>query len=138
MERVAQDLMAASIEQQLDVGSRMARAQDPDGAGIDLSGLPEMMRYPGATGRAVLSSGEDGDQGGMYYLESSDSVDDVLGWYQHKLASWRRDAFVRLHDSTWIGFTRGSNKTVNIIIGADGDRTRINVVYSVTQRKHKN
>lgn len=133
-EGVTESITEAAIEQS--ASAQGAQAEVDVGNSVDLDEVPAFARYPGATARANIAVTGNADQGegsgGMFLLQTADSVDEVTAWYQESLESWHRKAFVETDQTVQLIFDRQRGKSkegVQISISRDDPHTVIHVIH---------
>jgi hypothetical protein len=70
-------------------GSRPAPRHSP-AAGVDVTGLPLALHYPGAWAKARVTLGDSTTPSTSYLLQTSDGAATVLGYYEDNILGWKR------------------------------------------------
>jgi hypothetical protein len=100
---------------------------------VDLSGLPEDLRCPGA--KAVAHTSNAGPGGGeTYILQTDDPPSAVAAHYKQQLASWKQvHAFETAEMTTLVYQTQDGARQVSVITGPDRKTGKTNVSVSFTK-----
>jgi len=106
---------------------------DIDASGsVDISGLPEFCRYPGAKATAKWSmSGEEGT-GTVYSLETADPKDKVVAWYKQSLEAlgWKQSTMMETEDGTMLMYGNDAEKKVcTVTVSTEDGKTTLVVMY---------
>ncbi len=100
---------------------------------IDLSGLPDFLKYPQAKATARWSiSGEQGT-GTAFSLETADARPSVVAWYKSSLqsAGWKQIAVLETADGTTLSYgAEGEGKGCSVTVSTDDSKTLITVMYT--------
>ena len=101
---------------------------------VDLSGLPEELRYPGA--RAVAHTSNAGPAGGeMYVMQTDDPPSAVADYYKKQLASWKQvHAFETPKMTTLVYQTDEGARQVSVITGPDRKTGKTNLSVTFTKK----
>jgi hypothetical protein len=123
-----------------DAERRMGEALSKAGAGqtkvdlgskgsVDLSGLPEILRFPGATALAHTANGGPGG-GDMYVLQSDQEPTQVAEHYKQQLASWKQVHAMEGNGTTALVYlSPDESQQASVIVATDpkGGKTLIRV-----------
>jgi hypothetical protein len=101
---------------------------------VDLSGLPENFRYPGA--KALAHSSNAGPGGGdMYVLETDDPPPTVAGYFKEKLADWKPvHAFESPKMTTLVYQTQDGAQQVSIVVGTERRTGKTNMSVTLSAK----
>lgn len=103
------------------------------GGNVDLSGLPALLRYPGATAKSRWSvSGEQGS-GTVYAFETVDPPATVVNFYKQALSGWKSSSVAETGETTILVYTSDNEKefvTVNVTKDSDSNRTLLTLLYT--------
>jgi len=103
------------------------------GGNVDLSGLPEFLRYPGATAKTRWSmSGKDG-AGTVYAFETKDAPAAVIDFYKKALAGWKNASTMESEESTILVYgTEDEKQFVTMTVSKDKETniTSLTLLYS--------
>jgi len=133
--RKASEAVAKKIAEKAIEGASGGKAKVDLGAvgGVDVSSLPEALRYPGAKGVAKFSmSGEEG-KGTSYVFETADPVANVTAFYKKALVGWKTSMTMETEKGTVMGYVTPDEKQSAIItIGADDSKkkTTLSILYA--------
>jgi len=103
---------------------------------VDISGLPEALRYPGAKAVAKFSMSGEGGQGTSYVFETADPVASVTAFYKSALAGWKSSMAMETDKGTVLGYSTADEKqTAVITVAADSDKkkTSLSILFSTKQ-----
>jgi len=126
-ERVAEEAAEAIVE------SRTGENVEIDAAGeVDISGLAEFLRYPGAkaTGKVSMSSPE--GKGTVWTLETADAVAKTGEWYRAAFAGqgWDEKGEMETGESLMLmRTTQGDKEAVTVLIASDDGKTTISITH---------
>ncbi|MFO7676363.1 MAG: hypothetical protein R6X12_08620 [bacterium] len=100
------------------------------GSGVDLSGLPGYLQYPGAkaTGRFSIASGD--GSGATYSFETPNDRAAVVGWFKSSLAgqSWKETMAMETDESTVLTYGSADEKSfTSVVVGTGDGKTTIAV-----------
>ena len=129
-ERLAEKL----LEKQIERGTG-GKATVDLGSGVDLSGLPDAFRYPGARGVSRVQYAEDKEKGSgaMYVMFSPDPRDRVAAHYRQALSGWKQILAMDMTDGTQLVYQSGSEKQhISVTLTTEKDKgggTNIAVIY---------
>lgn len=101
------------------------------GSSVDLTGLPETLRYPGATavGKFAASSGD--GAGGMYMLQSDASKQQVVDWYKHALSGFQQQATMETGEGVMLIYsTADESQSATVTIAPEDGKTSISILYA--------
>lgn len=106
----------------LDLGSRGA---------VDVSALPEAVRYPGAKALVHTSGTEEGQVIHIFMFETKDPVADVMSWYKDNLADWKQTVVMEQEAFSTLTFEGEGGEFVYVgaARNAEKDQTVINLHY---------
>lgn len=100
---------------------------------IDLSGLPDYLKYPQAKATARWSvTGEQGT-GTAFSLETADARPSVVAWYKSSLeaAGWKQTAIFETADGTTLSYgAKGEGKGCSVTVSTGDSKTLITVMYT--------
>jgi hypothetical protein len=101
------------------------------GSDIDLSGLPDYLRYPGAkaTGKFAISTGE--GSGASYTFETTAAKADVVNWFKTSLGSqsWKETFVMESGDATSLSYVSGDEKSTTVVtVTASDGKTTIGII----------
>ncbi len=103
------------------------------GSSVDVSGLPEFLRYAGATAKASWSmSGEDGT-GTVYTFETEDPASSVIDFYKKALAGWKNSSTMQNENATVMVYGKEDEKefaTITVSREKDESVTTLTVLYT--------
>jgi len=133
--RKASESVAKKIAEKAIEGASGGKAKVDLGAtgNVDISGLPEALRYPGAKGVQKLSMGNEEGTGTSYIFETGDKVSDVTAFYKKALAGWKSSMTLESEKGTVMGYTTTDEKATAVItVAANSDKptATISIVYS--------
>jgi hypothetical protein len=103
------------------------------GSNVDLSGLPEFLRYPGAAAKARWSMSKEGTTGTVYTFETADAVKAVVDFYKKALAGWKNSSTMENGDATIMSFGTENEKefvTLTVSREKDANTTSLTLLYS--------
>ena len=109
------------------------RASINVGSDVDLSGLPEVLRYPGASAKARWSNSQGGATGSVYTFETRDPSASVVDFYKKALAGWKNSSTMESGDATVLSYgTEDEKQSVTLTVSTDKDThlTSFTLFYS--------
>ncbi len=125
-EQAAEEAFEQAIEEaggegdvELDVGDE-----------IDITDLPEWLSYPDAKATGKMTMAQDGSEGTMYVLETSDAIGTVVDWYKTTMSTWEQSASFETAESTQLVYTDGSTQTVQLTMSTEGEQVAISCWYA--------
>jgi hypothetical protein len=97
---------------------------------VDISGLPDALRYPGAKALAKFSmSGEEG-KGSSYTFETADPAADVVAFYKKALVGWKTSMTMETEKGTVMGFSSADEKQSAVItVSPEDKKTAISIFF---------
>ena len=109
------------------------RANIDVGSNVDLSGLPESLRYPGAAAKARWSMSKEGTTGTVYTFETKDPAASVVDFYKKALAGWKNSSTMESGDATIMSYGTENEKefvTLTLSREKDSNTTSLTLLYS--------
>jgi len=103
---------------------------------IDVSGLPEALRYPGAKAVRPFSSYDASSQRAAYVFETADPVASVTAFYAKALAGWKSKGPIQTGPGeTLVSYSSSDGKqTVDISLGTTAKKTTVfSILYGTKQ-----
>jgi hypothetical protein len=103
---------------------------------VDISGLPEALRYPGAKAVGRWSSSDATGQGAAYVFETADPIGSVTAFYTKAMAGWKSSMNMQTDKGTVMGYASADDKqTAVITVAADDAKktTSLTIVYGTKQ-----
>ena len=103
---------------------------------VDVSALPEALRYPGAKAVAKFSMSGEEAKGTSYVFETADPVVSVTAFYKNALAGWKSSMAMETDKGTVMGYSTADEKQSAVItIAADSDKkkTSLSILFSTKQ-----
>lgn len=126
--KVSEEALEAAVEK-----ASGGKADIDVSGNIDISGVPEFARYPGAKATTKWSLSADEGTGTVYALETADEKGKVTEWYRASLAAsnWKQAAVLETGDGTSFTYASGDEKqVVNVVIAAEKGGSTITVMVS--------
>jgi hypothetical protein len=136
--RKASESVAKKIAEKAIEGASGGKAKVDLGAtgNIDISGLPETIRYPGAKAIGKFSvSGEEG-KGTSYIFETADPAGNVTAFYKKALTGWKTSMTMESENGVVMGYATPDEKQSAIItVAADEkkSKTTVSIIYTTKQ-----
>ena len=128
--RFAEKQMEKVLEQggakhaDVDLGSR---------GGVDLSGLPEEFRQPGAVGIGHVGGGEASGETNTYILQTDEAAGAVIAGYRQRLAGWKQVALMESPRATSINYqSPDGQRQASVLVGTEGRSGKTNISISLT------
>ena len=125
-EKAAEKAIEAAIE------SKTGHDAEVDlGGDVDISALPEFLRYPGAKGMSRWSGSDEGGEGTAIVLETGDSQEKVIEWYKKHLsdAGWTQASMMQVQGGTLLGYVaENEQKGVGVTVNSEGGKTHMTIV----------
>jgi len=103
------------------------------GSNVDLSGLPEFLRYPGAAAKARWSMSGKGGTGTVFTFETKDPAATVVDFYNKALAGWKNSSTMHNEEATILAYGAEDEKqfvTLTIATDKDTHLTSLTLLYS--------
>jgi hypothetical protein len=104
-------------------GEGRAYAQGSAPAAVDLTGLPEALRYPGARGTNRWSSTQERTTTSGFVMETADPAGAVVTYYRNALKGWKE-----------VGSAENAQGTTLTLRGEDGRQEAVINVGAVRER----
>lgn len=123
--KVAEQAMEKAVET-----ASGGKADIDVGSNIDVSGLPEALRYPGAAAKASWTmAGEDGS-GTAYTFETADPRATVVTHYKNALAGWKSKMSSETEEATILSYGSADEKEfATVTVGTSDNKTTLTVLY---------
>jgi hypothetical protein len=133
-QNVSQKIAEKAIEGAVDK-STGGRASIDVGKDVDLSGLPDFLRYPKATPTGRYSmSGKEGT-GTVYTFETMDTAGVVVAFYRKALSAWKSVSAAESEDQTILTFwSRDEKQSVTVNVTKDKDKNVTSLTLLHTKR----
>ena len=131
-QNVSQKIAEKAIEGAVNK-STGGRAKIDVGGNVDLSGLPEYLRYPGAAAKARWSMSKEGTTGTVYTFETADEVKAVVDFYKKALAGWKNSSTMESGEATIMSYGTENEKefvTLTVSKEKDSNTTSLTLLYS--------
>lgn len=123
-ERIAEKTVEKAIE-----GASGGKVNVDAGSSVDISGLPEFLRYPGAKAKATWSIKGDEGEGTTYAFETADPRPTVVEFYKKALGGWKNRSTMESEDSAVLMFASADEKEfVTVTIGTEDNKTTIAIL----------
>jgi len=107
-----------------------------DGGAVDISAMPEWLRYPGATGKAHVASAPDATSGGgdMWMMQTADPLPAVKAWYQKALSTWQQQVATETAEAVlFVAQSPSGDASVSVTISKETDGpTTVTIMHSKT------
>jgi hypothetical protein len=103
---------------------------------VDISGLPEALRYPGAKAVGRWSTTDASGQGAAYIFETADPIGSVTAFYTKALVGWKSSMNMQTDKGTVMGYSSADDKQTAVITVATDDAkktTSLTIVYGTKQ-----
>ena len=103
------------------------------GSNVDISDLPEILRYPGAKAIARWTITHDEGSGTVYTLETGDAKNTVADHYKRVMAGWKQSVSAESGDGiTLIYVDDKEDRFVSIVVGPkdEGAGSTIGLTYT--------
>ena len=127
-QKIAEKAMEGAVEK-----ATGGKANIDVGSNVDLSGLPALLHYPGATAKARWSmSGKEGT-GTVYSFETKDPIAAVVDFYKKALAGWKNSSTMESGDATILVYGTEDEKqfvTLTVSREKDSNTTSLTLLYS--------
>jgi hypothetical protein len=124
-ENVAESAMKAAVK-----SASGGKADIDVGSSVDISGLPEFLRYPGAKATASWSATTDEGTGTSYVFEVADARPAVVEFYKKALASWKNSSTMESEDVVVMMYGSADEKEfATVTIGKSDDKTALTILY---------
>ena len=128
--RFAEKQMEKVLEQG---GAKHADVDLGSGGGVDLSGLPEEFRQPGAVGIGHVGGGEAGGETNTYILQTDESPGAVIAGYKQRLAGWKQVAIMESPNATSINYEApDGQRQASVLVGTERRTGKTNISISLT------
>lgn len=99
---------------------------------VDISGLPEALRYPGAKAVGRFSGSDTSGQGAAYVFETTDPAASVTAFYTKALAGWKSSMQMQTDNGTVMGYASADDKqsaVITVATDAAKKTTSLTIVY---------
>jgi hypothetical protein len=104
------------FEQALDQAGVDGSVEVSVGTEVDISDLPEWLNYPNAHATGKMTMSQDGAEGTMYVLDTTDPKATVQAWYTTALSTWQQTASFESEGSTQLVFSDGAGSAVQLTL----------------------
>jgi hypothetical protein len=133
-EKAMERAFEKGLETAIEKGSG-GKADVDVGKDVDLSELPDALRYPGAKGVGKWSMSTEEGTGTSFMLETNNTKQQVKDWYLSSMtgAGYKKAMEMETGDGIVMMFKKeGDEKaSATITIGTEDDKTTISVLYGV-------
>jgi hypothetical protein len=130
---LSQKIAEKAVEKGIE-GATGGKLKVDAGGDVDISGLPEMLRYPGAKALGRWSMSGDKGTGATYTFETADPKQAVVAFYKKALAGWKSSAEMESEGNTMLVYVSSDEKeSAAITIGTEDAKTTLNIIYSKKQ-----
>jgi hypothetical protein len=114
---------------------RYATAPGDAPVAVDLTGLPDVLRYPGARGTNRWSSSQERTTTSGFVLETVDPAGAVVTYYRNALKGWKEVSSAENAQGTTLTFRSGDGKQDAVInIGSVRERSATGITIIVSSR----
>jgi hypothetical protein len=114
-------------------GAKHADVDLGGGGGVDISGLPEEFRQPGAVGIGHVGGGAASGETDTYILQTNESPGAVLAGYKQRLAAWKQVAFMESPAATSINYeSPDGTRQASVLVGTERNSGKTNISISLT------
>jgi hypothetical protein len=128
-DKIAENAVEKAIE-----GATGGKGSIDVGSNVDISGLPEIMRYPGAKATGRMSMTGDKGTGATYTFETADAKQAVVDFYKKAMAGWKTSAEMESDGNTMLVYVSTDEKeSAAITVGVEDAKTTFNIIYSKKQ-----
>jgi hypothetical protein len=128
--QLAERQMEKALEQG---GAKHADVDLGGDRGVDLSGLPEEFRQPGAVGIGHVGGGDASGKTDTYILQTNESPGAVLAGYKQRMAGWKQLAFMESPAATSINYeSPDGQRQASVLIGTERRSGKTNISISLT------
>ncbi|MBM3331370.1 hypothetical protein FJY68_05890 [candidate division WOR-3 bacterium] len=103
------------------------------GSNVDLSGLPEFLRYPGAVAKSRWAMSNEGTTGTAYSFEIPDPTAAVVDFYKKALAGWKNASTMENDEATVLVYsTEDEKQSAAVTVGKDKEsgKTLLTLLYT--------
>lgn len=102
-----------------------------DVGAVDISDLPQILRYPNAVARAKWQANTKEGSGTVWTFESKDPKDKVMQFYKSALAAWKSSLTSETQDMTMLMFASQDEKEfVTITVASQDKATALTISYT--------
>lgn len=102
-----------------------------DVGAVDISDLPQNLRYPNAVARAKWQTNTKDGSGTVWALETKDSRPQVVQFYKNALSGWKSSSTSETQDMTILMFANQDEKEfVGITVTSEDKTTVLNITYT--------
>jgi hypothetical protein len=133
-EKAAETMVEEGLKKAIEKGSG-GKVDVDVGKDVDLSGLPGILKYPGARGVGKWSMSTKDGAGTNFMLETNDTQQQVKDWYLSSMtgAGYRKAMEMETGDGLVMMFNKeGDDKTVvTVTVAAEDGKTTISVLHAV-------
>ncbi len=124
-EKIAQRAVEKAVE-----GATGGKLDLDTGSSIDISGLPEFLRYPGAKAKASWTMTTDEGEGTSYVFETTDPRPTVVAFYKKALESWKSRSTMEGDEATVLIYGSADEKQfATITVGTDDGKTSLSILF---------
>jgi len=109
---------------EVDLGSR---------GSVDLSGLPQEFRQPGAVGIGHVGGGDASGKTDTYILQTDEAPGAVLAAYKQRLAGWKQVAFMEAPTASSITYEAPDGEHhASLLVGTERRTGKTNISITLT------
>lgn len=127
-ERIAERAMETAVEK-----STGGKVDIDVGKGVDLKGLPEFLRYPGAKAVGKWSVTNDKGSGSVYSFETTDDMDKAVDWFKKSIEGkgWKHGATMDMGEGRSIVYSNTEEtEFATVLMARQEGKTTLTVTYS--------
>ena len=123
--------MESAIEKAVEKGTG-GKVNIDAGSNVDISDLPDFLRYPGAKPTARWSMTNDKGSGVVFVLESPDARNTIAAHYKQAMSGWKSSATTETDDAISFIYTNETEKQfVSVLItNKDGGGSTITITHT--------
>ena len=114
--------------------SAMTGCGGSGGKSVNLSGLPQTLRYPYAEAVSAAPGTFEGAPATVYSFTTNDPIPPVTEYYRTKLSGWKDYPVTAPLSGTAFGFTSPDNKRTIVVAVESGAGGKTNLtIYNITK-----
>jgi hypothetical protein len=132
---VAERMGERMMEKALSQGGEKVKVELGDKRSIDLTGLPETLRYPGAEPIGHVAGAEPGTNSETFVLQTSDVMSDVIAFYKSALTDYQLTSHMESPQMVTMAYTTRDGKSqVGLVIGSRNQSGKTSMNVTVTSK----
>jgi hypothetical protein len=123
--KIAEQAVEKAVE-----GATGGKVDMDAGSSVDVSGLPEILRYPGAKAKASWTMSGDEGSGTSYVFDVADPAPTVVAFYKKALEQWKSRSVMESEGTTILAYQSNDEKELaTVTVGTEDNKTVLSILF---------